>query len=86
MQCYRSLGLALGSGTDVAFNAADLIAVRDDLRSIANAADLSRRAVRTIHSNFAGACIYNVATIPLAAFGLLNLLITAGTIDLSRGL
>jgi P-type E1-E2 ATPase len=49
------LGLAVGSGTDVAINAADLIVVRDDLRSVAIAIDLSRRTLRTIHSNLARA-------------------------------
>ncbi len=79
------LGLAVGSGTDVAINAADLIVVRDDLRSVATAIDLSRRTLRTIHSNLAWACIYNLAAIPLAAFGLLNPLIAAGAMALSSG-
>ena len=79
------LGLAVGSGTDVAINSADLIVVRDDLRSVATAIDLSRRTLRTIHSNLAWACIYNLAAIPLAAFGLLNPLIAAGAMALSSG-
>jgi cation-transporting P-type ATPase A/B/Cu+-exporting ATPase len=79
------LGLAVGSGTDVAIIAADLIVVRDDLRSVATAIDLSRRTLHTIHSNLAWACIYNLAAIPLAAFGLLNPLIAAGAMALSSG-
>jgi Cu+-exporting ATPase len=79
------LGLAVGSGTDVAINAADLIVVRDDLRSVATAIDLSRRALRTIHGNLAWACAYNLAAIPLAAFGLLNPLIAAAAMALSSG-
>ena len=79
------LGLAVGSGTDVAINAADLIVVRDDLRAVASAIDLSRRTLRTIHGNLTWACVYNLAAIPLAAFGLLNPLIAAGAMALSSG-
>jgi P-type Cu+ transporter len=79
------LGLAVGSGTDVAINAADLIVVRDDLRAVATAIDLSRRTLRTIHSNLTWACVYNMAAIPLAAFGLLNPLIAAAAMALSSG-
>jgi P-type Cu+ transporter len=79
------LGLAVGSGTDVAINAADLIVVRDDLRTVATAIDLSRRTLRTIHGNLIWACIYNAAAIPLAAFGLLNPLIAAAAMALSSG-
>jgi P-type E1-E2 ATPase len=79
------LGLAVGSGTDVAINAADLIVVRDDLRAVATAIDLSRRTLRTIHGNLTWACIYNLAAIPLAAFGLLNPLIAAAAMALSSG-
>jgi cation-transporting P-type ATPase A/B/Cu+-exporting ATPase len=69
----------------VAINAADLIVVRDDLRAVAAAIDLSRRTLRTIHGNLTWACIYNLAAIPLAAFGLLNPLIAAGAMALSSG-
>jgi P-type Cu+ transporter len=79
------LGLAVGSGTDVAINAADLIVVRDDLRAVATAIDLSRRTLRTIHGNLIWACVYNAAAIPLAAFGLLNPLIAAAAMALSSG-
>jgi len=79
------LGLAVGSGTDVAINAADLIVVRDDLRAVATAIDLSRRTLRTIHGNLAWACVYNMAAIPVAAFGLLNPLIAAAAMALSSG-
>lgn len=78
------LGLAVGSGTDVA-NAADLIVVRDDLRTVATAIDLARRTPRTIHGNLTWACVYNLAAIPLAALGFLNRLITADAIALSSG-
>jgi Cu+-exporting ATPase len=79
------LGLAVGSGTDVAINAADLIVVRDDLRAVATAIDLSRRTLRTIHGNLTWACVYNLAAIPLAAVGLLNPLIAAAAMALSSG-
>jgi heavy metal translocating P-type ATPase len=79
------LGLAVGSGTDVAINAADLIVVRDDLRAVAMAIDLSRRTLRTIHGNLIWACVYNLAAIPLAALGFLNPLIAAGAMALSSG-
>ena len=79
------LGLAVGSGTDVAINAADLIVVRDDLRAVATAIDLSRRTLRTIHGNLTWACVYNLAALPLAACGLLNPLIAAGAMALSSG-
>jgi Cu+-exporting ATPase len=79
------LGLAVGSGTDVAINAADLIVVRDDLQAVATAIDLSRRTLRTIHGNLTWACAYNLAAIPLAAFGFLNPLIAAGAMALSSG-
>jgi heavy metal translocating P-type ATPase len=79
------LGLAVGSGTDVAINAADLIVVRDDLRTVATAIDLSRRTLRTIHGNLTWACFYNAAAIPLAACGLLNPLVAAAAMALSSG-
>ena len=72
------LGLAVGSGTDVAINAADLIVVRDDLRVVATAIGLARRTLRTIRGNLAWAFAYNVGAIPLAACGLLNPLIAGG--------
>jgi P-type Cu+ transporter len=77
------LGLAVGSATDVAKNAADLIILRDDLRVVATAIDLSRHTFRTIRGNLAWAFGYNVAAIPLAACGLLNPFIAGAAMALS---
>ncbi|MFZ1179827.1 MAG: heavy metal translocating P-type ATPase [Mycobacterium sp.] len=66
------LGLAMGTGTDVAIEAADLTVVRGDLRAAADAIRLSRRTLATIKTNLFWAFGYNIAAIPLAAFGMLN--------------
>ena len=77
------LGLAVGTGTDVAINAADLIIVRDDLCVAATAIGLARRTLKTIQGNLAWAFLYNLAAIPIAALGLLNPLVAAGAMALS---
>jgi P-type Cu+ transporter len=69
------LGLAMGTGTDVAIEASDLTLVRDDLRAAADAIRLSRATLRTIKGNLFWAFAYNVAAIPLAAAGLLSPLV-----------
>ncbi|MFD6056914.1 heavy metal translocating P-type ATPase [Rhodococcus wratislaviensis] len=66
------LGLAMGTGTDVAIEASDLTLVRGDLRAAADAIRLSRRTLSTIKGNLFWAFAYNVAALPLAAAGLLN--------------
>ncbi|MFY9865799.1 MAG: heavy metal translocating P-type ATPase, partial [Trebonia sp.] len=77
------LGLALGSGTDVAICAADLILLRDDLSTVADAIRLSRATFRTIRQNLAWAFGYNVAAIPLAALGFLNPVLASAAMTLS---
>ncbi|ALU40876.1 carbonate dehydratase [Kocuria flava] len=66
------LGLAMGTGTDAAIEAADLTLVRGDLRAAADAIRLSRKTLSTIKTNLFWAFAYNMAAIPLAALGLLN--------------
>jgi Cu+-exporting ATPase len=66
------LGLAMGTGTDVAIEASDLTLVRGDLRAAVDAIRLSRRTLGTIRTNLFWAFAYNVAAIPVAALGMLN--------------
>ncbi len=77
------LGLALGSGTDVAISAADMILLRDDLRAVPDAIGLARAAFRTIRRNLGWAFGYNVAAIPLAALGFLNPIVASAAMTLS---
>ena len=77
------LGLALGSGTDVAISAADLILLRDDLGVIPDAIRLARATLATIRRNLAWAFGYNIAAIPLAAAGFLNPLIAGAAMAAS---
>ena len=71
------LGLAMGTGTDAAIEAADLTLVSGDLRTVPAAIELSRKTHLTIKGNLAWAFCYNVAALPLAASGLLNPMIAA---------
>src|SRR5204862_4913043 len=77
------LGLAIGSGADVAIEARDLTLVSGDPRAAADAIRLSRRTLATIKGNLFWAFAYNVAALPLAASGYLNPLIAGGAMAFS---
>ncbi len=77
------LGIAIGTGTDVAIEASDLTVVSGDLRAAADAVALARRTLATIKGNLFWAFAYNTAAIPLAALGVLNPIIAAGAMGFS---
>ena len=77
------LGIAMGTGTDAAVEAADITLVRADLRAAVDAVRLSRRTLRTIRTNLFWAFAYNVAAIPLAMAGLMNPVIAGAAMALS---
>ena len=77
------LGIAIGSGSDIAKEAGGIVLVSGSLMGVVAAIRLSRAMMRTIHRNFFFAFAYNVLAIPLAAFGLLNPLVAAGAMALS---
>ncbi|GLY42854.1 carbonate dehydratase [Amycolatopsis sp. NBRC 101858] len=77
------LGMAVARGSDIALRSADVVLVRDDLRVVPDAIRLADRTLRIIRGNLAWAFGYNVAALPLAAFGLLNPLIAGAAMSLS---
>ena len=72
-----NLGIAIGTGTDVAIESSDITLIKGDLLSVLSAIKLSKRTIKTIKQNLFWAFIYNIVGIPLAAFGMLNPMIGA---------
>ncbi|WP_019072986.1 heavy metal translocating P-type ATPase [Streptomyces hokutonensis] len=77
------LGIAMGTGTDVAIGAADLTLVRGDIEALVDAVRLARRTLGTIRANLVWAFGYNVVTVPLAMVGLLNPMVAAAAMSAS---
>ncbi|MFE0420489.1 heavy metal translocating P-type ATPase [Streptomyces tendae] len=77
------LGIAMGSGTDVAIGAADVTLMRGDIEALADAVRLARRTLGTIRANLVWAFGYNVVTVPLAMVGLLNPMLAAAAMSVS---
>jgi Cu+-exporting ATPase len=78
-----NVGIAIGTGTDVAIETADIVLMSGDLNGVVNTINLSKRTIRTIKQNLFWAFIYNIIGVPLAAFGILNPIFAALAMSLS---
>ncbi len=77
------IGIAIGSGTDIAKETGGIVLIKDDLRDVALAVELSKKTMTKINSNLFWAFIYNTVMIPVAALGLLNPIFAAGAMAIS---
>jgi Cu+-exporting ATPase len=77
------IGIAIGSGTDIAKETGGIVLIKDDLRDVALGVELSKKTMTKINSNLFWAFIYNVVMIPVAALGLLNPIFAAGAMAIS---
>ena len=77
------IGIAIGSGTDIAKETGGIVLIRDDLRDVALGVELSKKTMRKINTNLFWAFIYNTVMIPVAAAGLLNPMFAAGAMAIS---
>jgi len=77
------IGIAIGSGTDIAVESADIVLVNSDLNNVVKAIGLSKKVITTIKQNLFWAFVYNIIGIPLAALGMLNPMIGALAMSLS---
>jgi len=78
-----NVGIAIGTGTDIAIESSDVTLVRGDLSSVVTAVKLSRATVRKIKQNYFFAWVYNGLAIPLAAIGLLHAMVGVATMAIS---
>jgi Cu+-exporting ATPase len=77
------IGIAIGSGTDIAKETGGIVLIKDDLRDVALGIELSKKTMRKINTNLFWAFIYNIVMIPVAAAGLLNPMFAAGAMAIS---